>query len=109
MDKVLVEFAGRSNYEEARDLLAQSRRVWLRHNSDNGEWMWAVEAEANREFWFNAFLTRADADAWCAGADLTVIGVENEWGKGLVWPQMEYDENVQDPTRDRCLEGGEGE
>lgn len=105
-DLVLAEFAGGRACGVARDLLKQSRNVWLRHNDENGEWMWAVEAAANREFWFNAFLTRADAEAWCAAASLTVVGAEDEWAKGLTWPQMEYDEHAQNPVRDRCLAGG---
>lgn len=108
MDKVLELFLTDRGYDEAEALLARSRRVWLRHNDDNGEWMWAVEAEANREFWFNAFLTRSEAMRWCDEAGLTVVGFEDESAKDRTWPQVEYDENAQNPARARCLEGGEG-
>ena len=76
-DLVLAEFAGHSNYGDAKHLLEKSPDVYLRHNDENGDWMWSVESVLNREFWFNAFLTRVDAAAWCEKVGLKVIGVEN--------------------------------
>jgi len=75
-DKALELFANPIERGRAKVLLAQSREVAIRRNDENGEWMWAIEAMVDREFWFNAFLTRADAERWATEVGLVVVKVE---------------------------------
>lgn len=50
--------------------------IYIRYNNDNGQWLWSVEKEEDRELWLDAFQTCKEAKEYCDQLGLIVNGIE---------------------------------